>query len=155
LLVPVIAGSVVTIGTAVTALAMYFSKQSAQNNANSVGSDIVNYAVRTGAVRPDQTGMVSCNPPYPAKIANAISASCAQWVQDNNDVNNDATIGNIALAVSIVAAAGTVAVITYWIIADHQDNSGKTARGPVVMPYFTPSINGAPSNGGVTLSGSF
>ncbi len=144
LLIPVIIGGAVTLGTAGLAAAMLFSKQNAQNNANSIANQIVN------------AGGTSCSPPTaPAKasaqLKSQITSACSQWAADNNDVNSDATVGNVALAVAILAGAGEAAMIIYWIAADHHhdDEPSKAALHPVLTPFV------GPSTGGLTLSGSF
>jgi hypothetical protein len=66
-------------------------------------------------------------------------------VSDNNDVNSDATVGNIALGVGVAA---TVGVIVYWLVAD-KSPSGTATTKPVLAPLVGPSI------GGLSLGGSF
>jgi hypothetical protein len=144
---PVIVGGVVVVGSAAVAIIMLTEKQTAQNKANNTASQIAG------------VGGTSCSPPgiTPAAAAQAkankvdllgeVTNACAQYQADNKDVNTDATIGNIALGVSVVAAVGTV---VYWLVADRKDTSAPTAS---TRPVLTPIIG--TSVGGLTLSGSF
>ena len=50
-----------------------------------------------------------------ADLADQITQACDEFMSDNNDVNTDATIGNIAVGVGVIAAVGT---IVYWLVAD-------------------------------------
>jgi hypothetical protein len=110
--------------------AMYFVKQSAQDKANQVATEIT----------ANGGGRGTCTNPTP-KFASA----CSAYVSDNNDVNSDATVGNIALGVGVAA---TVGVIVYWLVAD-KSPSGTATTKPVLAPLVGPSI------GGLSLGGSF
>ena len=116
-----------------TAIVFYLVKSSAQDKADQVSSQIA-------ANAPNGNTMGICTNPTP-KFSNA----CAALATDTNDVNNDATAGNIALGLGVAAAAGAV---VYWFVADKGD-SGRAARAPLLVPSVGPSF------GGLSLSGKF
>jgi hypothetical protein len=128
---------------------MYVSKQGAQNNANDTAAAIRRGAAKNGV----PASRLSCSPPSPVPPApdalDGLEAACAHFNSDNSDVNTDATIGNIALGVGVVAAAATV---VYWLVADkHEGKSDDTSAS--LTPVFTPYVG--PGNGGFSLSGAF
>jgi hypothetical protein len=138
-LAPVVVGGVVVLGGAALAIAMLVSKQTAQNKANDTAAQI------------SQHGGTSCSPPSLASDATTtidkVQTACAEYQSDNKDVNTDATIGNIALGVSVIAAVGT---IVYWLVADRRGDSPSTgSTAPVVTPIVGSSV------GGLSLSGRF
>jgi hypothetical protein len=118
---------------------MVVSKSTAQNKANETASEIT------------AAGGTSCTPPAIANNATAtlqqVANACNQRASDNQDVNTDATIGNIALGVSVVAAVSTV---VYWLVADRHDDSPSSGS---TRPILTPIVGR--SEGGLSLSGSF
>jgi hypothetical protein len=138
-LAPIIVGGVVVVGSAALAIAMLVSKQTAQNKANDTAAQISAH------------GGTSCNPvtlgPNPTTTKEQVQTACDEYQSDNKDVNTDATIGNIAVGVSVIAAVGT---IVYWLVADRRGDSPSTgSTTPVVTPIVGPSV------GGLSLSGSF
>jgi hypothetical protein len=78
----------------------------------------------------------------------ALVNACASYDSDINNVNTDATIGNIALAVSVAALAGT---ILYYLVADKGGHppSAKTPR------YVLPMFAGTRGGGSMGLGASF
>jgi hypothetical protein len=138
-LAPVVVGGVVVVGSAALAIIMLVSKQTAQNKANDTAAQI------------SQHGGTSCSPPSLGSNATTtidkVQTACAEYQSDNKDVNTDATIGNIAVGVSVIAAVGT---IVYWLVADRRGDSPSTgSTTPVVTPIVGPSV------GGLSLSGRF
>jgi len=149
-MVPVYVGGVITLAGIGVAIGMSVSKDQAQSNANQTAQSIVN------------AGGKSCTPPtwVPGKVPNTMTPqgaaqqqqlveACSSFMSSNDDVNTDATIGNIALGVGIVAAAGT---IVYWLVADKGDAApahSSSATAPVLTPIIGQSM------GGLSLSGQF
>lgn len=136
---PVYIGGVVVLGSAALAIVMAISKQNAQNKANATATQIT------------QHGGTSCSPPSLAPGATTslgqVQAACGEYQSDNQDVNTDATIGNIAVGVGVIAAVGTV---VYWLVADrHGDSPSTGSTSPRVTPIVGTSV------GGLSLSGNF
>ncbi|MDP9149690.1 MAG: hypothetical protein M3O36_07095, partial [Myxococcota bacterium] len=125
-------GSLAIAGT-VTAIVFYLVKSSAQDKADQVASQIA-------ANAPNGNTMGICTNPTP-KFASA----CAALATDTNDVNSDATAGNVTLAIGLTAAAGAV---VYWMAADRSESPRKAGR-PTLVPALAPSF------GGLSLSGTF
>jgi hypothetical protein len=136
-LVPVFIGAGLVVVSAGVAIAMSASKSSAQDKANQTSDQI------------KAIGGTSCNPPSPANLTSTINDACSRFVSDNNDVNTDATIGNLALGAGIVFAAATV---IYWALADKGDEPS-SSHGSLRLPSVTPIVGR--QTGGLTLSGSF
>ncbi len=136
---PVIVGGVIVAGSAALAIVMLVSKQTAQNKANDTAAQIAEH------------GGTSCSPPSLGADATTtidkVTTACGEYQNDNKDVNTDATIGNIAVGVAVVAAVGTV---VYWVVADRRGDSPSVGlAAPTVTPILGPSV------GGLSLSGSF
>lgn len=125
-----VAGGITT-GLAVagfgTALGMLFAKNAAQNNANATGSQITTYSNLHG-INPK-----NCTAPVP----NAIASACNTWNSDNRTVDTDATIGNVALVVGIVAGAGATVL---WVVA--ATHSGEPTPQTAVVPIIDRSTAG-------------
>jgi hypothetical protein len=137
-LAPVIVGGVVVVGSAAVAIAMLISKHSAQNKATDIANQI------------SQHGGTSCSPPKVVAGSSElgdVTVACGEYQTDNNDVNTDATIGNIALGVGAIAAVSTV---IYWLVADRRGDSPASGS---TTPVVTPMVGR--SSGGLSLSGSF
>jgi hypothetical protein len=132
--VPVVIGAGLVVASVGVAIGMSVAKSSAQSKANDTAAQIRN------------VGGTSCNPPSPANLASTISSACDRFVSDNDDVNTDATIGNLAVGVGVVAA---VATIVYWVLADKGDSTPTSAS----LPSLTPIVG--PQTGGLSLSGRF
>lgn len=133
-LIPVFIGGGVTLVSFGVAIAVgIISKGSAQDAANKVAAEI------------KSNGGRSCTPP--SGIAGRdYTKACNALNSDNNDVNTDATIGNIAFGVGIVAAIGTV---IYYLAAPKKDPAEKKAMMPIVTPIVGPHI------GGLSIGASF
>ena len=126
-MVPVYVGGVIALAGVGVAVGMYVAKQQAQDNAD------------TTAAKIRANGGTSCNPPTPMSLHGLVGA-CNSFVSSNNDVNTDATVGNIAMGVGIAAAAGT---LVYWLVADKAESSTHVARArPVLSPMVGSSVGG-------------
>jgi flagellar basal body-associated protein FliL len=133
-IVPVILGGILTAAGIGVAIGMNASKQSAQNQANATAQNVL--------VHQD-----TCPPP-PGSNVTGLATVCSQYQKDINDVNSDATIANVALAVGVAAFAGTV---IYWLAADKGDE--KAASGATGKPVIAPMVGRA--EGGLSVSGTF
>lgn len=126
-------GGVAVAGYAL-AIGMFVVKGQAQDKANLAASAIRDAGGHAGTC---------VNVPSGSKFAN----DCNALITDNNDVNTDATVGNIALGVGIAATLGG---IVYWLVADKGDSHhDQTAYQPVLTPMVGPGL------GGLSLSGAF
>jgi hypothetical protein len=143
---PVIVGGVVTLVGVGTAIVFGIEKSSAQNSANSEAALIVaNGGVQGSATKPGTCYQPQGNYVSPCGILNS----------DNNNVNTDALIGNIALGVGIAGAAFTV---LYWAFAWKGDagggaNATSAATTSSVHPVIEPMIG--KGTGGLSLGASF
>jgi hypothetical protein len=137
--VPIVVASVVTVGGAIVAGVIGLgSKPNAQSKANDIAAQI------------RAAGGTSCNPPTPSSLAH-ITDACNQFVADNNDVNSDATAGNIALGIAVVGAVTLGGLIVWDILSPpHHDNASASSTS---TPKMTPMVGR--DLGGLTLSGSF
>ncbi|HZU82077.1 MAG TPA: PEGA domain-containing protein [Polyangiaceae bacterium] len=105
------------------AVAMFFYKQTAQDRANAA-ADLVNHG--GCGTQP----LTSCS-------------LYADYQTDVGNVNDDATVGNIALAVGV---AGTAGALIYWLVADKQEDVRASSR-PVVTPLVGRGMGGAALGG--------
>jgi hypothetical protein len=139
-MVPVYIGGGIAAAGFLTALFVgVIAKNSAQDNATEVENKIKAEAARDG--RASASGI--CNSPSSADQARYGKACAA--LRDNQDaIDTDAMVGNIALGVGAAAAVGTVA---YYLLATKK-GEGATAR-PVLMPSVGPQY------GGLSVVGSF
>jgi hypothetical protein len=83
--------------------------------------------------------------PAPANQVKMFGPACDAWQTDTDEVNQDATWGNILLGVGIAATAGA---IVYWLVADKHEDAHAAAR-----PVFTPLVG--PTIGGLMVSDQF
>jgi hypothetical protein len=139
-LAPVIVGGVIVAGSVAVAITMLVSKNSAQSKATDTATQIA------------QHGGTSCSPVaftsgVSSTVQSEIAQACSEYQSDNQDVNADATVGNIAVGVGVIAAIGTV---IYWLVADRKGDSPSTGFAP---PVVTPIVDR--STGGLSLSGRF
>jgi flagellar basal body-associated protein FliL len=143
-IVPVILGGILAAAGAGVAIGMNGAKQSAQNNANATAQKVE--LARMQAPMGDQK-FYTC-PPAANSPVTGLAQVCSQYQNDINDVNTDATAGNIALAVGVAALAGT---IIYWLVGDKgDDTSGSSAAAkPLLVPTVGRSV------GGFSVSGTF
>jgi hypothetical protein len=140
-LVPVVIGGILTVAGAGVAIAMTIFKNSAQNQANATAQSVTNNNLACPPSLVSQ-GQLAANPMLPTV--------CDQYTTDINDVNTDATIGNIALGVAIAAFAGTV---IYWVVGDKEDDSSTHSAHGKPKPFVVPMVSN--NGGGLSLSGGF
>ncbi len=134
-LVPVFIGGGVTLVSFGVAIAVgIISKGSAQDAANKVAADIKKHGGTSGTCLAPKAGPTD------------FTTACNALNSDNNDVNTDATIGNIAFGVGIVAAIGTV---VYYLAAPKKDPAEKKAMTPIVTPIVGAHV------GGLSIGASF
>ncbi len=82
----------------------------------------------------------------PTSTAQAnLQPSCDALATNNDQINEDATVGNVALGVGVAA---TVGVIVYWLLADKGSNDHAAATH-----WLTPTVG--PNTGGLSMSGVF
>ena len=129
---PAIVLGVAAVGGFVGAGVMVGFKNQAQNQANTTAAQIVGHGGGGG----------SCSAPIAANFQQA----CAAYTTDNNQVNQDATAGNLLAGVGVAA---TVGFIAYWLLAD-KGGSGKAAT---MHPVLTPVVGRSLS--GLSMSASF
>jgi hypothetical protein len=138
--VPVIVGAVFAVAGGVVAGVMLNSKQSAQAKATALDQNIT------------AAGGKSCVPTaYPPTLGN-LQQACNSYISDNNDINKDATAGNVALGVGIGALAITV---IYYLAADKGGDSASSARSRTLFKSATLVPEVGPSNGGLSLTAEF
>jgi hypothetical protein len=144
-LVPVVVGGVLTLGGLAVAITMLVSKGSAQSKADATTTNIQNnHGTRCNPPAFDSTVDTNSSQ-YPALLAE-LQNSCKSLVSDYNDVNTDATVGNIAIGVGLAALAGTV---LYWLVADKKGDADHSAASlPKVVPFVGPSASGLSLFGG-------
>ena len=128
----VAATGVVTVAGFTTALVMCFEKTSAQNSANSVAA----------AIEANGGGQGTCyigpNSPTP-KFAGA----CNDLSTDDNNVNADATIANVGIAVGIVGGAGFIISTIFAATSySHSDREGAAGRADVPCHRRSPLQQG-------------
>jgi hypothetical protein len=136
-----VASGAVTLVGFVTAGIMGAEKTSAQNSANAVAASIVANGGGAG------TCYVGPNSPT-AYYANA----CSALNTDDNNVNSDATIANIGIAVGLVGTAGLI-ISTIFAVSSygHSDSKAQSAAAPpvTVVPLLGKGL------GGMSLGGTF
>jgi hypothetical protein len=133
-LVPVVIGGVLVAASAGVAIAMAIGKSAASDSQNTTAARI-------------QNAGFGCDPVSDPNNGNLVSA-CASYDSDINNVNMDATIGNIAIGVGAAALAGT---IIYWLMAD-KNGSPSSARTP---RYLLPVVAGTRGGGTMGLGARF
>ncbi len=119
----VVLGAVAVAGYAGAVLALVF-KQQAQDKADQIAGTI---AMHGGCP------------------STSIAPFCDAYTTDTNNVNDDATFGNIALGVGI---AGTVGAFVYWLVANKGDDARASGQ-PTVTATAGPNV------AGLTMSGRF
>jgi hypothetical protein len=132
-LVPVWIGvGFAAVGTGL-AIGFYFAKQSAQDNANSLSTEITSKATAEGLAA---RGVCSSSDPRAKKYANA----CSVYKDDNDKVDQDAAVANVAVVVAVLGAA---TAIGWYLFAPKQaDSKEKTSFVPVVTPEAAPGYGG-------------
>jgi len=122
---PAIVLGVAAVGGFVGAGVMVGFKNQAQNQANSTAAQIVGHGGGSG----------TCSVP----IAQNFQQACAAYTTDNNQVNQDATAGNLLIGVGVAA---TVGFIAYWLLADKGGSGSAAALHPVLEPVVGRSLSG-------------
>jgi hypothetical protein len=132
----ILLGTLAVAGFTTAVVAGVVFKGQAQDNANTTAASL------DSAASTAMLNHAACNPPANSRFAQA----CKDFTNDNNDVNVDATVGNIGIAVGAAAAVGGV---LYWILADKATDEASSSQGAVVTPVVGRSF------GGFSLSGHF
>jgi hypothetical protein len=126
---PFIVGGAVVAASAAVAIAMKFSKDSAQNKADTQAQQISTFESQNG-ISPARCSSSSSMPALPAKAV----AACAVWNSNNSVVNEDATVANVAIGVGVAAL---VATAIYGIVyATHSRSTTQAMILPMVGPSF-------------------
>jgi outer membrane biosynthesis protein TonB len=142
--VPAIIGGIVVVAGGVVAGVMLNSKETAQSKANATEANITS------------NGGKSCVPPTPSTLQ-GLAQACNSFISDNHDINTDATIGNIAIAVSGVALGVT---IVYYVIAaaTHHDSTASAQSGGAAQGFFKGAVLSPEvgrQTGGLSFTASF
>jgi hypothetical protein len=122
-LVPALAiGGVAVVAFGVAAVWLVL-KGSAQSKANHLETEI----------KGEGGGSSSCTDP-----SVTVAGACAAYHSDISDVNQDATIGNVALGVGIAAAVGSIASLAIAIVS----NSTHAPPRATLVPILGPRVGG-------------
>ena len=122
-IVPVIVLGAVSLAGFITAGVLVGSKNSAQTQANTTANEIVSHG--GGSQSCTQAGLAA-HPEF--------AQACNAYITDNNQVNQDATAANVAVAVGIAAP---IAAGIYWVLAPKRHRSGTASTStPVVTPII-------------------
>jgi hypothetical protein len=141
-LVPVFLLGAIAVGGAATAIvAGVVFKGQAQDNANQTES-----AIRMALGNMDARAFCNNTALLQQRTYQGFVQPCADLANDIDDVNVDATIGNIGLGVGIAAAAGG---LLYWLFAAKGPSEPTDAMRPIVAPSI------GRSSGGLTVVGQF
>ncbi|MGO8994460.1 MAG: hypothetical protein ACLQVI_14170, partial [Polyangiaceae bacterium] len=135
-------GAVAVVGY-VTAIVMAVEKGSAQNSANAVAQSIVANGGGQG------TCFVGPNSPtaYYANACNALNS-------DDNNVNADATVANVGLAIGLVGTAGLIVSTIFAATSYSSPSSDKPAQSGTNAPVTVVPILGK-GFGGMSIGGTF
>ena len=119
------------------AIGMLVAKSTAQNNADAVAA----------AIRGQHPPSGVCSSTDSATVKK-FGAACQALQDDDNAVNSDATAGNIAIGVGVIALVGTA---IYYFAAPKKDaaDMSTTSSRPIVTPMVGAHV------GGLSISGSF
>ncbi|WP_394831848.1 hypothetical protein LVJ94_35565 [Pendulispora rubella] len=141
-LVPGIVGASIGAAGLGTALAFYFFKQSAQDSADSVANEIRSNGGTQG----------TCTSTDPNTVTR-YGAACSALRDNNDKVDKNATVGNIALGVGI---AGAVFGATWLIVAGvHNSKAGKEAAPAPSTGFIRPVPMVLSNAKGLALEGAF
>jgi hypothetical protein len=132
-LVPAVVVGVLAVAGYATAGVLVVFKNEAQSHANTAAAQIVAHKGGSG----------TCTPQGLAQMP-LFDQACHAYLTDNNNVNSDATAGNIAVGVGVAA---TIGFVVYWLLADKGEAAAATT-GPRVMPLVGPSLGGLSVSGG-------
>jgi hypothetical protein len=138
----VVLGGSVTVAAFATAIAMGIEKGSAQNSANTLDAEITQQTLET---KPTATG--AC---YNPTSAGGLASACSALSSDNDHVNTDALIANIAIGVGAAAATFTV---LYYLFGTKKEGSSSPPPASASSPQLAPMIG--KGSGGLTLGVSF
>ena len=141
MMTPVWVGAGVGVAGFVTAIVFGVLKGSAQNSYNTQVATIQSGLSAKGIPLSRQAGMCA-QPSSDVSLTNA----CASLTSDGNDVNNDATVANVGIAVGIVGvgfAAG------WYLFAPKDTAQGSKTAWPRIQPMVGPRV------GGLSLGGAF
>jgi hypothetical protein len=137
-MVPVYIGGAIAVAAFGTSIVMLIVKGNAQSNADSVAAAIRSKGGHAGV----------CSSSNAQDVA-TFGKACSALNDDNNAVNTDAAIGNVALGVGVLAVLATGA---YYLAGTKKDSTSTvtaSAPRPVVAPMIGPRV------GGLSISGSF
>jgi hypothetical protein len=135
---PVVIGAVVTVAAFGGAIGMFLVKNNAQDKATSVAKQIHDHGGGPGTcVNPSST----------------FAAACSALNDDNNAVNTDALVGNIALGVGVVALIGTGAYYLFAPKADEATPPPSSGSAATLRPTLAPLLG--PHVGGLSVSTAF
>jgi Tfp pilus assembly protein PilF len=137
-IVPVVLFGTLAVAGFGTAIGMGVAKSNAQSSADTVAAQI-----RTNLTADEKTHGPICSSRIPADVTK-FGKACAALADNNNKVNTDATVANIALA---VGAGATAVTVLYWLFASKDDE--KSARLPLITPLFGAGL------GGLTVTSTF
>jgi hypothetical protein len=133
----VVLGSVAALGVATALVAGVYYKGNASDNKDRTEAEI-----RAAAHCPTTGPCPVCSNP-PANFTQA----CSAYSGDIDNINADATVGNIGIA---VAAAGAAGALIYWLAADKgREAAGAGPAAPVISPAVGLRFTG------VSVSGRF
>ncbi len=136
-MVPVVIGGIFAVAGGVVAIVMSNSKQSAQSKANAAEESIT------------KAGGTSCVPPTPMSLQ-GLAGACTAYKNDNQDINTDATIGNVAIGVGAGALAIT---LIYYLAADKGGEPAQSSGSLFKHTILTPEVGR--STGGLSLTTTF
>jgi hypothetical protein len=153
-LVPVVIGGVLVAASAGVAIAMLVGKSAANDSAATTANQLSNAMLGCDPsngqpIMAAPGGNVQPLPPNDPRYSKAVDA-CNSYNTDINNVNTDATIGNIAIGVGIAALAGTV---IYWIVGDKSADA--PARSGFFQPTVVPMVTATSGGAAFSLSGRF
>jgi hypothetical protein len=136
-MVPVVIGGIFAVAGGVVAIVMSNSKQSAQSKANAAEESIT------------KAGGTSCVPPTPMSLQ-GLAGACTAYKNDNQDINTDATIGNVAIGVGAGALAIT---LIYYLAADKGGEPAQSSSSLFKRATLAPEVGR--STGGLSLTTTF
>jgi hypothetical protein len=131
----VIATGLVTVGGFAVAGGMAKAKSDAQSSADAVASSIIAHGGGRG----------TCYPPVQPPFTDA----CSALSTDNNNVNADATVANIAAGVGIVGGVGLILSIIFTAKSYGHGSTAQAAPPITVAPLVGKGL------GGMSVGGTF
>jgi hypothetical protein len=140
---PLVIGGVLGAAGIAVAIVMKIEKDSAQSKADTLASQISDYEAHVAMPRIVPARCTAS--PSMTPLPKAVVAACAQWNTNNNDVNQDAVVGNIAGVIGGISLAGAIA---YGVVYGVYNNRAATPHATL-----TPWVG--PSTGGLSFSARF